>query len=262
MIETEVRVINEGMVRVIVLDRPGSKNGLTLPVVERLRDLIRQASEDPSVRVIGVSGIPGSFCSGLDLKEGANDLETYGGMRNALDQLYHGLIKAIVEAPKPVVALVDGTAAGFGADVAFACDLRLCSTRAKFSERFGRIGLIPDGGGTYSLARLIGTGRALELIFTAEVITAERAKEIGIANHVYAEAAFAERSGEFLQRLSKGAPLAMAAAKRLVRTAQSTTLSQALAAEADAQEKLLESNDFMRGVGAFMMKTDPEFEGN
>jgi 2-(1,2-epoxy-1,2-dihydrophenyl)acetyl-CoA isomerase len=262
MIEKEVRITEEGKVRTIILDRPSSKNGLTLPVVERLRDLVRQAAEDNAVRVIALSGIPGSFCSGLDLKEGATGVEDYGGLRGALDHLYHGLIKAIVDAPKPVVALVDGSAAGFGADIAFACDLRLCSTRAKFSERFARIGLIPDGGGTFHLSRLIGLGRALELIFTAEVIDAARSKELGIANHVYGEEEFASKSNEFLQKLSKGAPLSMAAAKRLVRAAQSSTLSQALSGEADAQEKLLESADFMRGISAFMTKSEPEFEGD
>lgn len=262
MLEKEVRSADEGRVRTITLDRPASKNGLTLPVVERLMSLVRAAGEDPQIRVIALAGVPGSFCSGLDLREGAADLEQYGGMRQALEGLYHGLIKAISYAPKPVVALVDGAAAGFGADLAFACDLRLCSTRARFSERFGRIGLIPDGGGTFTLSRLIGAGRAMELILTAEVIDADRALSLGIANAVYPEGEFEARAAAFVQKLSKGAPLAMAAAKRLVRAAQSSSLEEALAAEADAQEKMLSSSDFMRGVSAFMMKQEPEFEGD
>lgn len=262
MLENEVRTANQGQVRIITLDRPGSKNGLTLPVVERLMTLTRAAAEDPAVRVIALSGIPGSFCSGLDLKEGAEGVDEHGGIRGALDKLYHGLIRAITQAPKPVVALVDGVAAGFGADISFACDLRLCSTRARFSERFGRIGLIPDGGGTFTLARLIGVGRAMELILTAEVIEAPKALALGIANHVYAEETFAAEAAAFLEKLSKGAPLAMAAAKRLVRAAQSSTLDQALAGEAEAQEKLLGSGDFMRGVQAFFTKSEPAFEGD
>jgi enoyl-CoA hydratase/carnithine racemase len=262
MLEREVRFADQGPVRVITLDRPGSKNGLTLPVVGRLRDLVRQAGEDPAVRVVAIAGLPGSFCSGLDLKEGAQGVEEYGGARQALEALYHGLIRAITRAPKPVVSLVDGAAAGFGADIAFASDLRLCSTRARFSERFGRIGLIPDGGGTFTLARLIGAGRAMELILTAEVIDAERALSLGIANRLYPEAAFEAEAGAFLQQLAKGAPLAMAASKRLVRAAQEGSLDQALAGEAEAQEKLLGSNDFMRGVGAFLSKTEPAFEGD
>jgi 2-(1,2-epoxy-1,2-dihydrophenyl)acetyl-CoA isomerase len=262
MLEREVRIEDDGRIRTIVLDRPASKNGLTLKVVERLRDVVRAAAEDRAVRVIALTGAGGSFCSGLDLREGAADLEEYGGMAAAMRGLYHGLIRAIVGAPKPVVALVDGAAAGFGADMAFACDLRLCSPKARFGERFGKIGLIPDGGGTFTLARLVGLGRALELIFTAEMLDAERALALGVANAVYPQEEFAARSREMLTRLSKGAPLAMAAAKRLVWAAQGRALDDALNGEAEAQEKLIATNDFMRGVGAFMSKADPEFEGD
>ena len=176
---------------------------------------------------------------------------------------FHGVIRNIVGCPKPVFALIDGAAAGFGCDLALACDLRIGTPRARLGEVFVKRGLMPEGGSTFLLPRIVGLGRALELFFTGDVIDAKRALEIGLANHVYPTAELEQRVTELADRFAAGPPLAYEALKDTVYdNLDESSLARALDREADGQMRLLGSKDFTEGVTAFLQKREPKFQGH
>jgi enoyl-CoA hydratase/carnithine racemase len=256
----EVDVSDEGAVRWIALDRPQSKNGLTDEVNAQIIEALEGAQREKSLRCVVVTGRGGSFCSGLDLKAaasrgGLSDLE--GHMR----KYFHGMIRAVRAVEKPVVALVDGAAVGYGADLAFACDVRIGTERSRFGEVFVKRGLMPDGGGTWTLPRLVGVGKALELMFTGEIIDADEALRLGILNKILPSAEAEAQVRSFAQRLAAGPPLVMSWIKRAVYAAQSSDLDAALENEVKGQMQLLRSKDFFEGMAAFFQKRDPSFSG-
>ncbi len=251
---------DEGRIRWIVLDRPESKNGLTVEVNQQIIAAVDAAGADPEVRIVAIFGANGNFCSGLDLRSapppgGGDEIEK--NMR----AYFHGLIRSVRACPKPVVAVVDGAAVGFGCDLALACDLRFCSDRARFGEVFIRRGLMPDGGSTFHLARLIGLGRALELMLTGEVIDAAEAHRIGLANKLVPAADLEAAARDYLGKLAAGAPLVMRAVKKTVYGALAADLDAALEGEVHGQLALLKSQDFFEGVTAFFQKRPPDFKG-
>jgi enoyl-CoA hydratase/carnithine racemase len=256
----EVDVSDEGAVRWIALDRPQSKNGLTDEVNAQIIEALEGAQREKSLRCVVLTGRGGSFCSGLDLKAaasrgGLSDLE--GHMR----KYFHGMIRAVRAVEKPVVALVDGAAVGYGADLAFACDVRIGTERSRFGEVFVKRGLMPDGGGTWTLPRLVGVGKALELMFTGEIIDADEALRLGILNKILPSAEAEAQVRSFAQRLAAGPPLVMSWIKRAVYAAQSSDLDAALENEVKGQMQLLRSKDFFEGMAAFFQKRDPSFSG-
>jgi enoyl-CoA hydratase/carnithine racemase len=260
--EGEVAVRDEGRVRWITIDRPESKNGLTIEVNDAIIQAVRGAAETRELRVVAIGGANGAFSSGLDLKAAA--AQAGGGpeeLERRMRTYFHGLIRAVRACPKPVIAMVDGAAVGFGCDLALACDLRFCSDRARFGEVFVRRGLMPDGGGTWTLPRLVGLGWALELMFSGEVIGAEEALRLGIANRVVPAADFAAASAAYADKLAAGAPLVHRAVKEAVYAAQDGDLDAALENEVRGQIRLLGSRDFMEGMTAFFQKRDPDFKG-
>jgi enoyl-CoA hydratase/carnithine racemase len=257
----EVQVRDEGKVRWIVLCRPESKNGLTVEVNAQILAALQAAGEDRSVRVLALYGAGGAFSSGLDLKQAAASAGNPADLEARGRTYFHGLIRAIAGCPKPVVALVDGPAVGFGCDLALACDLRFCSQRARFGELFVKRGLMPDGGGTFTLPRLIGLGRALEMMLVGDPIDAEEALRIGLANKVVPAEDFEARARAYLDRLAEGAPLVHQAVKTCVRAAQTSSLDAALDAELQQQLRLLRSADFFEGISAFFQKRAPVFKG-
>jgi enoyl-CoA hydratase/carnithine racemase len=256
----DVTTRDEGAVRWIVLSRPQSKNGLTVEVNQQLIASLDAAAADPAVRVIALYGAGGAFCSGLDLKSAI----TSGPAADPEDRMrrwFHGLIRAVRRAAKPVVAVVDGVAVGYGCDLALACDLRFCSDRARFGEIFVKRGLMPDGGSTFHLARLVGLGRAMELMLTGEVIDAADAHRIGIANRVVGAGDLMAAAGEYLAALAAGPPLVHQAVKAYVYGGLTTDLDGALENEVKGQMKLLQSLDFVEGLTAFLEKRPPKFSG-
>lgn len=253
-------VKREGGVATLTMNRPETKNALDPELVAALGKHSEALAEDPAVRVIVLTGAGGSFCSGADLKAAMSNpaaLETVGDALHA----YHRIVRALVAAPKPVIAQIDGPAVGFGCDLALACDLRVMSERAYLQEKFVRIGLMPDGGGTLWLTRMIGVGRALEVLLTGDSIDAARAEALGLANRVVPAAELEAHTAELASRLARGAPLAQAAIKRAVRGALAGGLDEALAAEREGQLRCLRSADFMEGVLAWMQKREPSFRG-
>lgn len=254
-----LREVNE-RIATLTLNRPESKNALSRELVTELGGALDALGRDDEVRCILLTGAGGSFCSGADLKAAMAQPTALESAGEALTA-YHHIIRSIVTAPKPVIAVVDGPAVGFGCDLALACDIRILSTRAYLQEKFVRIGLMPDGGGTLWLSRMIGVGRALELLLTGDPIPAERAYELGLANHVVVVDELDARASRLAERLAKGPPLAQAAIKRAVRSALASTIEETLELEREGQLRCLQSQDFMEGVAAWMQRREPEFRG-
>ena len=258
----EVRTTDRDGVRWIELDRPESRNGLTVDVNRKVITALREVEGRDETRVIVLTGAGGNFCSGLDLKDAvrrgpisADQIEIQ------LREVFHGLIRSIRAVSLPVVAAVDGAAVGFGCDLALACDLRLVSERASFAELFVRRGLMPDGGSTFSLPRLIGVGRALELLFTGDSVDAEQALRFGLANRMFANEEFEPGVFEFAKRLANGPPLVHRAIKQCVYASLEGGLDEALDREARNQVQILRSADFAEGIAAFLAKRAPVFRG-
>ena len=247
-----------GAVKWIRLNRPEARNAIGTDSCELLRREIQSAA-DEGARVVVLTGSGGSFCAGADLKS-----TNVAGLsvRDVLLQYYHPVVLAMVRSPLPVIAAVDGIAAGIGSDIALAADLRLASDRAMFSEIFVNIGLIPDGGGTFNLPRLVGTARAMEMAMTGRKIPAEEAHRWGLVNYVYAQAEFETKVREFAESLAEKAPLSVARSKKAIRASlDGGTLQHALLREADLQLELFATDDFREGVAAFLEKRPPKFQG-
>jgi enoyl-CoA hydratase/carnithine racemase len=257
---TDLHLDDRDGVRTITLDRPPSRNGLTTDVCERLAAAMRGVPGD--IRAIVLTGANGAFCSGLDLKDAMQRGFTAGPeIERGLREHFHGVIRALVESDRPTIALVDGAAAGFGCDLALACDLRIASDRGVFGEIFVKRGLMPDGGGTWHLPRIIGLGRALELLLTGELVAAEEALRIGLVNRVIPHGEVGARTHALASAIAKGPPLVHRAVKRAVYAGLDGDLATALDREATGQLALLQSRDFTEGVTAFLQKRAPRFEG-
>jgi enoyl-CoA hydratase/carnithine racemase len=249
-----------GNIALLRLNRPESLNALDRALVEALGQALERATAERDVRAVVLTGEGGAFCSGADLKEALRELDAGEDLGARLASFQRN-VRLITEASKPVIAAVDGAAVGFGADLALACDLRLLSERGYFEEKFVGIGLMPDGGGTFHLPRLVGLGRALELLLLGERVDARRALELGLAWRVVPPAELLEQALAVAARLAEGPPLALAAIKRATRQSLDGTLADALAREAAGQTALLGSADLREGVLAFTGKRKPSFRG-
>lgn len=247
-------------VTVITINRPEVRNALDSEVMLALREAIR-ACEDDGTRCIVVTGAGGAFSSGADIKKAVAQGLTPDLLYQTLTEVYGPTLRAIRSASWPVIAAVDGYAAGIGCDLALACDIRLVSPRARFAELFIRIGLIPDGGGTYLLPRLIGTGRALEMMFTGRDVDAEEAVRIGLANQVLAQESFIDDVLAYADRISRQSPLALKLGKAALLASLDSSYDDALAREADHQRAILMSEDGAEGFIAFAEKRAPVWKG-
>jgi enoyl-CoA hydratase/carnithine racemase len=256
-----VDVKTEAGVRWISLNRPESKNGLTDAVNAAIIEALDGAAADKAIRCVVVTGAGGNFCSGLDLKSVMSGGLGVGDVEEHMRKYFHGLIRAVRRVEKPVVALVDGAAVGYGCDLALACDLRIGTERTRFGEVFVKRGLMPDGGGTWSLPRLVGVGKALEMMFTGDLVNADEALRLGLVNRIIPSAEAEQQAWEFAKRLAAGPPLVHSWIKRAVYAAQATDLDAALENEVRGQMQLLRSKDFMEGIAAFFQKRDPKFSG-
>jgi enoyl-CoA hydratase/carnithine racemase len=257
---TEVTTERISKTLIVTLARPEARNALTIPAVRALRDVLLGAATDASLRCVVLTGAGGHFCAGADLRKNMADPEMMAHVEEYIDD-FHGLVRAIVRCPKPTVAMVDGAAVGFGADLALACDLRVVTDRAYIQEKFVTIGLMPDGGGTFWLPRLLGTARAMQLCLLADKLDGKVLHELGVATAVVAPEKLRERTLELCARLEKGPPLAYAAVKESI-YASWGDLDAALKRERTHQLRLLRTGDLMEGVLAFMQKREPEFQGH
>ena len=261
MSEARVEVLVERVSRttLITLSRPEARNALTLSVLRAVREALEAAAVDPDVRCVALTGAGGHFCAGADLRKNLEDPDMLQKLPFYMDE-FHGVIRAIVRCPKPTIAIVDGAAVGFGADMVFACDLRVVSTAAYVQEKFVNLGLMPDGGGTFWLPRLVGTSRALQLMLLAEKLDAEKMVELGLAATVAPPEHLRAAGLALAECIEKGPPLAYAAIKRAVYDGFGS-VEDALRREREGQLALLRTQDLLEGVMAWAQKREPSFQG-
>ena len=249
-----------GGVTTFTINRPHVRNAVDEPTMIALREGI-EACETDDTRVIVITGAQGSFSSGTDIGAALQPGVTPDTIFEILIHTYGPTLRAIRSSSWPVIAAVDGMAAGLGCDLALACDLRLISERGAFAELFIRVGLVPDGGGTWSLPRLIGTGRALELMWTGRTVEAVEAVQIGLANVCLPIPTFAEDVQQYALRIAQQAPLALTRGKRAIYADMDSTFEEALRREAEFQREIFASEDGFEGFRAFAQKRKPVWKG-
>jgi enoyl-CoA hydratase/carnithine racemase len=256
----EVLVERIARTTVVTINRPEARNALTLGVIAGVRAAFDAATSDPEVRCVVLTGAGGHFCAGADLrKQLMSDPEMMDKLESYMDE-YHSLVRAVVRCTKPSIAMMDGAAVGFGADLAFACDLRVASTVAYAQEKFVKIGLMPDGGGTFWLPRLVGTARAMQMILLAEKLEAPTLKDLGIVLKVVPANELREATLAVAREIEDGPPLAFAEVKKAL-YASWGPLEDALAREREGQLRLLRSADCIEGIMAWAQKRPPVFTG-
>jgi 2-(1,2-epoxy-1,2-dihydrophenyl)acetyl-CoA isomerase len=248
----------------ITLNRPEAMNALTPDQRERLIRLLSDASSDPAVRAVVVTATGRGFCAGADLRgtaTGGEGARVAGDVARMIRLGAQRLVAAVLDCEKPVIAAVNGTAAGLGAHLALACDLVLAAEEARFIEVFVRRGLVPDGGGAYLLPRLVGPRRAKELMFFGDALSAADAERLGLVNRVVPAPALQKTAREWAERLAAGPTRALALTKHLVNTSLDTDRATAFAAEAAAQEINMTTADAREGVASFVERRTPRYEG-
>ena len=247
----------------LTLNRPDRLNALGGSLREDLHDAVTRSAADPEVRVMVITGAGKGFCSGGDVKAMG---EAKAGQRERplIEKIAPGrdrTLLAMREAPQPIIAAVNGAAAGAGMNLALGCDIRIASTAARFTQAFVKRGLHPDWGGTYFLPRAIGTAKACEMIFTGDVIDAAEAERLGIVSRVVAPEELMPTAYELARRIAAGPPVAIRLAKRSIYANSELDLRAALQVETMAQNICFETDDATEGIRAFGEKRAPVFKG-
>jgi 2-(1,2-epoxy-1,2-dihydrophenyl)acetyl-CoA isomerase len=253
-----------GQVCTVTLNRPDSLNSMNDQMTTDLAAVLKQLKRDPGVRCVVVTGAGRAFSSGQDLgdlKKKYSDAAHVPHLAEDLRRRYNPVILGLRDLEKPVIAAVNGVAAGAGLSLALACDIRIASDKASFIEVFVNVGLVPDSASTYTLPRLVGLGKALELCFTGDKVSAEDALRIGIVNRVVPADKLMEATNEVATRLAGLPTRAIGLTKRLLHRSLTSDLEQQLEAEAFAQETAGLSTDHREGVMAFFEKRPPRFQG-
>jgi 2-(1,2-epoxy-1,2-dihydrophenyl)acetyl-CoA isomerase len=252
-------VDRESGVQTITLNRPDALNSFNAPMKRELLEVLKTAARDTDVRCLILTGAGRAFSAGQDLKErqapGAADLA------DELREHYNPIIRGLRRLEKPVIAAVNGVAAGAGCSLAIACDIIIAAENARFIEVFAKVGLVPDTGSTWFLPRLIGYARAAEMVFTAEPVDAVTAERIGLINRVVPSERLMSETRALAEQLAAAPPLALALAKRALNRALESDLDSALDHEAQLQGIAGRSQDHAEGVAAFIEKRPPRFTG-
>jgi 2-(1,2-epoxy-1,2-dihydrophenyl)acetyl-CoA isomerase len=251
----------EGVLK-LTLNRPDVLNSFHAPMGAELQAVLAEAADDAGVRAIVITGAGRAFCAGQDLDEakpvpGAPPTDFAAHVR----KLYNPVVRAIRRLPKPVVAAVNGVAAGAGANLALACDFVIASSQASFLQAFTKIGLVPDTGGTFFLPRLVGLARASAMMLLAEKVTAQQALDYGMIYRVTEPDRLDEESFDFARSLATRATFGLGLTKRLLNASLGNNLDAQLEMEADLQGTAGRSEDYAEGVTAFLEKRPPAFRG-
>jgi len=249
-------------VATITLNRPRALNALNAEMIDELLNAVAQAGEDPEVKVLLLTGAGRAFCFGADISE-FRQAQEQPGQGSAWTMLLKSqkIIRLLTGMLKPTIAAINGFATGLGLDLALACDLRIAAERAKLGEAFVSMGLVPDGGGSFLLPRLVGFAKAAEMIFTGEAIDPSEAERIGLINRVVPVQELIKSVKELADKLARGPSLAIGLAKEAMWRNLSQNLDSALSFEAQSQRACLESEDHREAVKAFFEKRDPHFRG-
>jgi 2-(1,2-epoxy-1,2-dihydrophenyl)acetyl-CoA isomerase len=248
-------------VATITLNRPAARNALTTDMKTALLDALTRAGSDPAVRSVILTGAGQAFCAGQDLREHAELLAAGGSPLETVRQHYNPIVTSIATMPKPVIAAIDGVAAGAGAALAFACDFRIATRRAGLLMAFARVGLSADSGASWTLQRLVGLARAAELLMLAEPVTAEQALAMGLLTRLVDDDALAQEARDLAGRLAAGPTRAYGAIKESLQFAAGHGLAAALENEAELQVRLGETDDHKAATTAFIRKDKPVFRG-
>jgi 2-(1,2-epoxy-1,2-dihydrophenyl)acetyl-CoA isomerase len=245
-------------VATITLARPHTLNALSMEMVDELRDAVAEINRSSEARCLLITGEGQGFSSGADLAAGGGLPEDAGA---TLEKHFNPLIEALFALPIPVVAAVNGVAAGAGCSIALAADIVIAARSAYFLQAFVNVGLIPDAGATWLLPRLAGRARAMEMMMLGERLSAAQALEWGLISRVVDDDRLASEAGTLAARLAAGPTVALGLIRRLARDAEQVSLGDALAMERAAQREASATEDFKTGVGAFLAKQPPRFEG-
>ncbi|WNM19093.1 enoyl-CoA hydratase-related protein [Flavobacterium capsici] len=251
----------ENKIAFIILNRPDVFNSFNREMALSMQEKLDNCASDSNIRAIVISGNGKAFCAGQDLKE-VTEPELNPGFRKILEEHYNPIIKKIRTIEKPIIAAVNGVAAGAGANIALACDVVVAVESASFIQAFSKIGLIPDSGGTFFLPRLIGFQKASALMMLGDKVSAVEALNMGMIYKIFPTGLFEEEVKSLAETLANMPTKALGLTKRLLNQSMTNDLVAQLDLESDLQIEASSSNDYKEGVTAFVEKRKPEFNGN
>jgi 2-(1,2-epoxy-1,2-dihydrophenyl)acetyl-CoA isomerase len=247
-----------GAVARITLNRPDRLNSFTARMHEELRSVLASLGD---ARVIVITGAGRAFCAGQDLNDRVAAPDAPVDLGETVEAHWNPLIRTLVSLPQPVIARINGVAAGAGANIALACDIVIAARSARFIQSFAAIGLIPDSGGTWHLPRLVGQARALGFALSGEPLGAEQAAEWGLIWKAVEDEALDSEVDAMASKLAALPPLALAAVKDMIRSSWRYSLDEELDRQTEAMRRLGRTEDYREGVAAFLAKRKPRFEG-
>ncbi len=259
----EIEVSRDGQIATVLLNRPERMNTISQSMLSTLSSALLDCDQDPEIRAIVIAGAGRAFCAGLDLQDAASDEGVSKGgfalapkleLRDFPPNVLHHL-------DTPTICAINGGAAGFGLDLALCCDIRIAGQGAKLAAVFTKRGVVPESGGTWLLPRLIGWAKAAEIVFTGRTLGAEESLELGLVNQVVEDAVLLERARVIASEIADNAPLAVQAAKRMMRAGLSEGFDENVERVYLQVMPLLKSDDFREGFTAFLEKRKPKFEG-